>query len=80
MGLPECSAERRSYLRQSLLFAVEKSLRGPAGPVRVNVPFRLPLEPTLGAAVVAPVLSVAAAVITRSCEVVRQAGQLVGGR
>ena len=77
LGLPECSAERLAYLRQSLLFAVEKSLRGPAGPVQVNVPFRLPLEPTLGAAVVAPeVLSAAATVITRSCEAVRQAGQL----
>jgi len=69
VALPEVRSEMLSYLRQTLVHAVNGSLGANPGPVQLNFPFRDPLAPVEGEAVIdAPTLDAAATVITRPCE------------
>ncbi len=73
IALPESTSDMLSYLRQTLVHAVDRSLNGDPGPVHLNFPFREPLAPETGKELVvsAEVLESAATVITRPCESVQ---------
>ena len=73
LAVPETSAPRLAYLRQSLVHAVDRCLVGDPGPVHLNVPFRDPLAPNPEAEPVidAAALEALATVVTRSSESVR---------
>jgi 2-succinyl-5-enolpyruvyl-6-hydroxy-3-cyclohexene-1-carboxylate synthase len=78
IALPEHSAAMLSYLRQTLVHAVNRSLQGNVGPVHLNFPFRDPLPPEAG---VGPILDAcaleqAATVSTRPCELIGTGGSL----
>ncbi len=79
MSVPEASSEMLSYLRQSLVHAVNLSLGPNSGPVHLNFPFRDPLVPELDGS--KPVLDIetmeaAATVQTRPCESVNSLGKI----
>lgn len=70
LALPEANPGMLAYLRQTLVHAVERSLRNNPGPVHLNFPFRDPLSPSAERSPVvdADLLESAATVVTRVCE------------
>jgi 2-succinyl-5-enolpyruvyl-6-hydroxy-3-cyclohexene-1-carboxylate synthase len=79
LAVPEVSREMLSYLRQSLVHAVNLSLGPNVGPVHLNVPFRDPLVPELDGSkpiVDKEVIEAAATVQTRPCESVHSLGRI----
>ncbi|NBB78558.1 MAG: 2-succinyl-5-enolpyruvyl-6-hydroxy-3-cyclohexene-1-carboxylic-acid synthase [Verrucomicrobia bacterium] len=79
VALPEASAPLLDYLRQTLVHAVNRSLRPDAGPVHLNFPFRDPLVPDPAAqqsVFSAEVMESAATVQTRPCESVLNPGRM----
>ncbi len=70
MALPEVNRSLLSYLRQTLVHAVERASDGNPGPVHLNFPFREPLHPQgeAEAVVSASEMEEAATVISRICE------------
>lgn len=70
LSLPQTNAGMFSYLRQTLVHAVDRSLNSNPGPIHLNFPFRDPLIPEKGKEIStsAETLESAATVITRPCE------------
>ena len=79
LAVPEVSDEMLSYLRQSLVHAVNLSLGPDSGPVHLNFPFRDPLAPDLDGSkpvLDKTVIEAAATVQTRPCESVHSLGKI----
>ena len=74
IALPESTSDMFSYLRQTLVHAVDRTLHLDPGPVHLNFPFRAPLAPgTDGSSLVkAEMLEQAAAVMTRPFESIQR--------
>ncbi|MGJ8639812.1 MAG: 2-succinyl-5-enolpyruvyl-6-hydroxy-3-cyclohexene-1-carboxylic-acid synthase [Opitutaceae bacterium] len=71
VSLPERHSNQLAYLRQTLVHAVNRAMGEHSGPVQLNYPFRDPLAPVVGEAVIAASdLESIATVITRPCEMV----------
>lgn len=79
IALPEATAGMLSYLRQTLVHAVNLSMNTHAGPVHLNFPFRDPLLPgseTSQGIMEAAALEAAATVMARPCEAVSGRGAI----
>ena len=79
VALPEASVNMLSYLRQTLVHAVNLSIVGNPGPVHLNFPFREPLfvcAKNKSSVIDASKLEAISTIITRPCESIHTGGSI----